>query len=266
MVRYRSSLRTNGGNDLYLLAREEAHRRCKHIKAAQITHLVRLVRQRRSQPPQHRSATLCAVQCVQGPRQFPEGSLAQSRIGQSVQQGHQVIKASAPSPERARRSASCAYACWNRWIGSNPTRCRRKVTSASVRGPVWSAAASVIARLTSSSGSCLIADASKSNGSAPPMPPAAPPGPEPQRLAPLAHHHLARPLHQPLLLPPFGHRALLRQQPAALAGAWQSNWARLHGRRARAGPRASCQGHRSSAPSREMPYSRNSGWRDSTPR
>ncbi len=90
MVRYRSSLRTNGGNDLYLLAREEAHRRCKHIKAAQITHLVRLVRQRRSQPPQHRSATLCAVQCVQGPRQFPEGSLAQSRIGQSVQQGHQV--------------------------------------------------------------------------------------------------------------------------------------------------------------------------------
>lgn len=175
MVRYRSSLRTNGGNDLYLLAREEAHRRCKHIKAAQITHLVRLVRQRRSQPPQHRSATLCAVQCVQGPRQFPEGSLAQSRIGQSVQQGHQVIKASAPSPERARRSASCAYACWNRWIGSNPTRCRRKVTSASVRGPVWSAAASVIARLTSSSGSCLIADASKLNGSAPPMPPAAPP-------------------------------------------------------------------------------------------
>lgn len=90
LVRDRSSLRTDGGNDRYLLAREEARRRCKHIKAAQVTHRGRLVRQRPSQPPQHRSAALCAVQCVHGARQFPEGSLAHSRIGQSVQQGHQV--------------------------------------------------------------------------------------------------------------------------------------------------------------------------------
>lgn len=98
---------------------------------------------------------------MHGPRQFPEGGLAHSRIGQSVQQGHQVGQGFGSIARTREVLGKLRIRLLESMDRLQSDKMQAQGHLRQQAGAGLSAAASVIARLTASSGSCLIADASK---------------------------------------------------------------------------------------------------------